>query len=218
MMKTIILQFFHKDNDLGAPKESMYQKAMPTVERYAKKYGYDYELVTEKFLPDWDAQWSPFEVLETDRWDAYDRIIVLDSDVFITEDAPDVFAKYTKFSACREVDNPLPPSRPEFQRWGNEYFNSGVVVYTRHSIRMVRAFDVEGTRIAWRNVRPGRDQMALNLLFDQSNGGYHRIDRKDVCFLREHDLYEAPVVHVAGRCRAIYNDNISYWDEKFGVK
>lgn len=218
-MKNIILQYLNKDQGTAQVKIDLYEKAVKTVERFANNVGWEYELSRTPAFKNYTGHWDIFKVLEKNDYDEYDRILFLDADVFIMDTDDNVFDKYKRFSACREMDNPHPPSRPEFQRWGNEYFNSGIVLFTRKSIEKLREnCDPKEYRTKLRNVVPGRDQYALNLMAEQALGGYRRIKREDACFLREEHSKTTPVVHVAGRCRQIYNANPEYYDEKFGVK
>ena len=219
-MKNLIIQFYIKDSGLDRRKETLYHKCMTTVKRYANNIGWDYVLEDTKYFPDYDAQWQLFKIFESNQYDHYDRIVILDSDVFIRNITENVFEKYKSFSACREVDNPIPRTRPEFVRWGNEYFNTGVLVIMKEDIQILRnSLNISKYRKKWKRIIPGRDQMALNAMIDDTLNSWQRINRKDVCFLREHVALGllSPVVHVAGRCRDIYHDDMEFWDNYFDI-
>jgi len=217
-MKNLILQHFSVEKNLHESKASLYEKAVGTVQRYASNIQWDYQRETQNYFKGFDPQWEVFRVLETNEYDDYDRIVFLDADVFIQDVKVNVFEKYNTFSACKEVDDPLPKSRPEYQKWGNTYFNSGIIIFTRESIEKLREIDPQAYRKQYRNTIPGRDQYALNLMTEKVLGDYQMIDRRDACFLRENEYSQhTPVVHVAGRCRQIYNSNIPLFDRHFGV-
>lgn len=217
-MKNLILQHFSIEDDLHETKVSLYSKAVGTVERYANNIGWDYQLERDNYFKGFSPVWEVFRVLETDQYDEYDRIVFLDADVFAQDTNVNVFEKYDTFSACKEVDNPLPKTRPEYVKWGNRYFNSGIIVFTRESIEKLRELDPRSYRKKYRDTIPGRDQYALNLMAEECLGGYNPIDRHDACFLREIEYSKTtPIVHVAGRCRQIYNSNIPFFDNHFGV-
>ena len=216
-MTTLILQFFYEHNDLTSSKKELYFKCMKTVKRYAKNVGYDYTLEKKHFLPDWDPHWQIFKVFETTEYDRYDKVICLDADVFIENTSVPVFEKYNEFSACLEVDNDRIHRRPEFKKWGKNYFNSGILVFTKESIEAIRNNSPEKYRKKYRTTIPGRDQMALNAISEEVLGGYKRIDRSDACFLRDFSENNAPVVHLAGRCRQMYFKDPEHWDAHFEV-
>lgn len=216
-MTTLILQFFYEDKKLTPSKKELYFKCMKTVKRYAKNVGYEYILEKKHFLPDWDPHWQIFKVFETKEYDQYDKIICLDADVFIENTRDLVFDKYNEFSACLEVDNDRIHRRPEYKKWGKNYFNSGILVFTKESIEAIRNNSPEKYRKKYKNTIPGRDQMALNAISDEVLGGYRRIDRSDACFLRDFSENNAPVVHLAGRCRQKYFKDPEHWDAHFEV-
>lgn len=217
-MKNLILQHFSVEPDLAEVKQSLYTKAVGSVKRYADNIGWDYQLKSDNYFKGFSPVWEVFRILESEEFEEYDRIVFVDADVFIRDTDVNVFEKYNEFSACKEVDDPHPKSRPEYVKWGNQYFNSGIIVFTRHSINKLRELNPRKYRETYKNTKPGRDQYALNLMVEQAFGKYRKINRSDCCFLRETKYSKhAPVIHVAGRCRQIYNNDVQSYDKEFGV-
>lgn len=217
-MRNLILQFFSVEPDLNPSKKGLYESAIKTVERYAKNIGWDYKLETQKYFKGYSPVWEVFRILESHNYDHYDKIVFIDADVFIVDTSENVFEKYNEFAACREVDDPTPKSRPEYVKWKNEYFNSGIIVFPRDAINQLRLLDPKSYREKYRDLKPGRDQYALNLMVEKIFGTYTRIDRKDACFLRETKYSKTtPVVHLAGRCRQLYHANPEFYHTHFGV-
>lgn len=217
--RSLILQVYNKREDLNPLKAKIFEKAIKTVRRYANNIGCDYILEEDLFFQNYHPVWEIFRVLESKEYDHYDRIVYIDADVFAKNSNLDIFKDVKVFGACQEAPGALPRSRPEVQLWGDEYFNSGIVVFTKESIKKLRALDPAHYRRTYRDQIPGRDQYALNLMAMASFGGYEHIPRSSACYLREpFHVKEATLVHLPGRCRDIYLANPAKYDKMFEVE
>lgn len=110
--------------------------------------------------------WPAFAVLETTRWDAFDRVIAIDSDVIVRGSLAPLLHTEASFSAVRarqaETDRPM------------GYFNTGVMVMRRP---MLVGFEMERIRdhLGDRQPVPGTgkaDQAVLNMLWHNAVMGY----------------------------------------------
>ena len=217
--RNLILQVYSKQDDLNPLKAKIFEKAIKTVSRYANNIGYDYILEDQLAFNGYHPVWEIFRILETNEYDHYDRIVYIDADVFAKNTNNDIFKDVKVFGACKEAPNALPRSRPEVKLWGDEYFNSGIVVFTRESINRLREINPKSFRRMYKDQIPGRDQYALNLMAMACFGGYEHIPRSSACYLREpFHVKEATLVHLPGRCRDIYLDNPAKYDKMFEVE
>ena len=126
---------------VGKNYEIMSNYTHPSIKDYAQRIGADFKVVTESNLT--SPHWEKF-VNITDLLDEYDRILYIDTDVLVREDAADIFnvvpedqlglfneMPYTPqrnqslYEACREHDIVL-------KNWDGKYYNTGVMVIPRN--------------------------------------------------------------------------------------
>ncbi len=71
--------------DLGYAKHTL-----SSIKRYADRIGCDFKIIDHRKYPTWGSpKWEIFQI--TDFLDKYDRVLYLDADILITEEAPDIF-------------------------------------------------------------------------------------------------------------------------------
>lgn len=106
-----------------------------SVERYCKKYGYEFFLLTEYLLP---SSYQRFEFINIQKWmipyqaqfQDYDRVVVVDADIIITPHCPpiDSIDLEGKIGIVDEYTQPNPEIRLRIQKhmkWednAKEYF------------------------------------------------------------------------------------------------
>lgn len=145
-------------------KNKMYELSLKTITQYAKKVGA--ELIvheTPYFNIDWEIT-KPFKATKKARYawveklyalkllETYDRVLLLDTDIFITPHAPDIFAAYSDDTKNYVLSESLYDHRPDrdgyldidrledalgpMPHWPKQgelkrYFNSGVVLFSK---------------------------------------------------------------------------------------
>lgn len=192
---------------------------MATIERYASNIGSDYILNQKQHFKRWHPVWECFRILEDDKFLEYDKVLFVDADVFAPNTSDNrIFENYDGFAACQAMTNNRTRTRPEYNQYGPDFFNSGVMMFDRNSNLALRELNPQAYREKYKHCVPGRDQMALNMMAKQAFNGYTKFDRNDACFLGE-ERYEtnAVLVHVAGRLRTKYLENPQKWNDLFDV-
>lgn len=138
-MKTLLLT-------ICAGKE--YQKigkiTHPLMQSYAQRIGADFKVIREQKIAITTIHWEKFQIY--DLLDVYDRILFVDSDIIIREDAPDLFKVVPEdcVGAFNEIvlASGWGPDRrqgiinlcqqyKQNLNWGGCYFNTGVMVVSR---------------------------------------------------------------------------------------
>jgi len=78
------------------------------TKRYAKKVGADYFLITEPTINFLHPTYERFTLFEDPKWtETYKNVLYLDSDIFIYNNAPNIFEMYpntSKFKICTHWD------------------------------------------------------------------------------------------------------------------
>lgn len=218
MNKNLILQCHIPESKTPKETSQIFDNAIKTVKRYANNIGWDYIIETKQRFPSYKALWEDFRVFESDLYLHYDKIAYVDTDVFAKNTSLDVLSKYNKFSACIECTQTNYEKRLEFQYFGKNYFNSGVFIIDRNTINFIKNnLNINNYMKKFRKAKPGRDQLALNLMCRDAKITWNRIDRKDICFLRSKENKLAPLVHLAGQCKRKYIEEKDYWDDHFDI-
>jgi len=112
----------------------------PTIQAYADKIGADFLAITKTSCstPHWEKLIQIYELLNK-----YERILCIDTDILIREDAPNIFdvvpkshlgilneapftqdRKFSLVKACEDYSIKLP-------NWNGKYYNTGVMVISR---------------------------------------------------------------------------------------
>jgi lipopolysaccharide biosynthesis glycosyltransferase len=217
-MKTLIYQHFTPDKRIKDKKKNIYFKCMSTVERYANNIGCDYIQNNRTFIKGYHPVWECFRILEDNMFLEYDKVLFIDADVFAPNtDDNRIFENYDGFVACKVMTNERTRTRPEYTKYGPDFFNSGVMLIDRESNLKLRELDPVSFREQYKNVVPGRDQLALNMMAKQAFGGYTQFDPDDACYFTEPNMSKAIFVHVAGRLRSEYTKDEQRWDKLFDV-
>lgn len=213
-MKNLIFQSLVNDPKLKKIKHELYRKCCKTVERYAENINVDYLLTTDKYFKAFPPHFEMFRALAEKRFDSYGKILFVDADVFASNTNDNFFDYYETFSACKNIS--INKKRPEFPL-SDDFLNSGIVLFDRNSREKIKPYFMKEMRRC-KNIVPGRDQLAMNYLAFIYLGGYTRIDPTHACFLREKEAQKAILVHVAGRNRDLYFENMAFWDKHFETK
>ena len=217
-MKKIIYQNVVYEHDLHPLKRSLFDDACRTIERYAGNINSEYLISKKNYFKGYDSIWGIFRILDDPLFLEYDQILFIDGDVFARNTDYDIFKKYKQFSACRNLTNENSKRRPEYKIFGDRFLNSGIVMFTPESIEKFRNLDIHKYMKTYKSVKPGRDQLALNIMVKDSIGDYNEIDKSDACYLKDDEAETAPLVHLAGRCRDKYFAEQKHWDNLFEVK
>ncbi|MFK3873968.1 glycosyltransferase [Pseudoalteromonas rhizosphaerae] len=125
--------------NIGNTFARMASLTLPYIKSYANKIGADFVEITEpmNIYNEYSAYWAKFQI--RDLLDRYDRLILLDLDVFVMPNCKNLFevVPAEKFGALYETDYGLDFSKEIEQQntrmpaisWAdNEYFNAGVMV------------------------------------------------------------------------------------------
>lgn len=108
-MKNLIVQIYvnpekYKNPTLLPKFDDLSKISFTLVQRYAKKIGVDYLLLTDSFINYIHPTYERFRLFEETKWtNEYDQVLYLDSDIFIYEESPDIFKMYPSlntFKAC----------------------------------------------------------------------------------------------------------------------
>lgn len=223
----MVLQYNIKQNNLNPIKSKLFDDAVSTIKRWSEQHNYRYLCGTttkfHKVLKNYTGEWGIFDILLTPYYEQFDNILFVDADVFSTPDATDWWEKYKHlpFAACLETPETLKRQTERtaaYKRFDNHFFNSGIAHFSREGILEMKKLNVEGYMRLYKNTKPGRDQLALNMLVNESFGGFTGIDRNDACFLKCPEANDAQFVHIAGRNRDKYMEEFEYWQNHFGVE
>jgi hypothetical protein len=135
-MKNIIVQIYisldkFSDGGQGYPAfDELSEISISLAKKYCNKIGAEYLLITEPFINFVHPTYERLRLFEDPYWtDNYDNVLYLDSDVFIFDDAPNIFDLYpenTTFKVCQHYQ--------EFLRGGApQGFNAGVFMLNKIS-------------------------------------------------------------------------------------
>ena len=143
-MSTLIFQIdigegtqWHKESSINTIRKVF----IPSVKKYAEKYGYDYKLITES---EYSKQGGDFQFLFTkekhfslERYfhfaQDYDNIVYIDNDVYVFVDANPL----PEIKGIMNVAEPENHSSEKFRQFHpqkliKKYFNSGVTMTQKH--------------------------------------------------------------------------------------
>lgn len=114
----------------------------PSIQAYADKIGSDFICITEKKISATSIHWEKFQIF--DLLNTYHRILFIDTDIIIRDDAPNLFdlvpqdelgafneapftarSKELMIDCCKAYDLKL-------EKWDGEYYNTGVLVVSRN--------------------------------------------------------------------------------------
>ena len=135
-MKNIIVQIYislDKSSDTAPilpAFDELSKISISLAKKYCNKIGAEHVLITEPFINFIHPTYERFRLFEDPYWtDNYDNILYLDSDVFIFNDAPNIFDLYsdtTTFKVCQHWSE---------IRYGlvNQGFNAGVFMLNKIS-------------------------------------------------------------------------------------
>lgn len=112
--------------------KDMYNTSERMARLYAKKCGADYYVVKNK------NDWAPgidrhvaFQKFKIYDFDDYDRILYIDSDYIIKENAPNIFDMYNSFAAAPDPGGSVPQLASKLGIPADRYFNSGFLYFTK---------------------------------------------------------------------------------------
>lgn len=133
---------------IGEDYEKMGKLTHPLIKKYAEKIGAEFLAITKKKVSFTTPHWEKFQIF--DLLNTYDRILYIDTDIIIRDDAPDLFdivpfeklgmfneAPFTDRSrellieSCKQYNKKLP-------NWNGKYFNSGVMVISKQHKELFR--------------------------------------------------------------------------------
>lgn len=77
------------DHFKGSKVDNYFKKTLPSIQTYAEKIGADYSLETTRSKKYPFPAWQKLDLIR--RAAAYDRVLILDADIIIAKDAPNIF-------------------------------------------------------------------------------------------------------------------------------
>jgi ADP-heptose:LPS heptosyltransferase len=125
---------------VGKNYEIMSNYTHPSIKSYAQRVDADFVSITESVCT--SPHWEKFNKI-TEYLDEYERILYIDSDVLVREDAPDIFDVVPEKSLGLFNELPFTPQRNQslyeacrehdiiLKNWDNKYYNTGVMVVPR---------------------------------------------------------------------------------------
>ena len=161
-MNNLIIQFFVSVENYEQPKynhigvnEELYKYSKLSVEKYAKKIGCDYKLITESKINYIHPTFERMDLFfNDDWWTNYDNILYLDTDVIVWPNSPNIFSEYpntttfkpaedriakmksVKFHIERAKDTCLQEFHPKVLQ--DSRFNAGVFMLNKESAQTMR--------------------------------------------------------------------------------
>jgi hypothetical protein len=124
---------------VGSLYEKMAELTHPSIKKYADKIGADFLSINENYCS--TPHWEKFQVSEL--LNTYERIIYLDTDIIVREDAPNLFDVVPGDMLALFNEMPFTPERQfslmesckdygiRLKNWDGRYFNTGVMVIPR---------------------------------------------------------------------------------------
>lgn len=126
---------------MGEYYQKLAQITHPTLKKYAEKIGAEFIVIDKQKISKTTPHWEKFQLYNL--LNIYDRILFVDTDVIIREDAPDIFkhvpdealglfneapwtdrSKELLIDVCKSYDMKL-------DNWDGKYYNTGVMVMSR---------------------------------------------------------------------------------------
>ena len=135
---------------VGSEIEALSEYTLPTMRAYAQKVGADFKVMG---LTDITQRLSPYyEKNQIDNFlDEYDRVLYIDSDILVVPDAPDLFAMHDGHSvmavSVEHIYRAVEQEKASLNQvlgevnWTREYFNSGVVLFTKAHRELLNTSD-----------------------------------------------------------------------------
>jgi lipopolysaccharide biosynthesis glycosyltransferase len=165
-----------------------------SIKKYANKIGADFLVITEQTLQ--DPNWEKTQVFN--YLNKYKRIILLDSDLIIREDCPNLFEivpedklgafnekKY--FQNAEKIKLEALKYNIEISKITNDYFNTGVLVISRiHKQLFKPVNDILGNFNDYFNVLVKKNKTEIHELNYRFNRMHYQ---DDFCGIARHDSY-----------------------------
>lgn len=148
---------------------------------YAKKYGHDHHVITEPRLGYQHPVWERLDFWFNPNWfEKYDEILYVDTDVFPTDNAPDIFehgkglkcyCRIPHFKAKRERNGIFLDVDADTYR--NTLFNAGVILINKELVDKTK-----GIVQKYREERFTDDSVLLNYAIMNSDIPVEQINKK----------------------------------------
>jgi len=125
----------------GAVYTEMSTYTHPTLQNYAHRIGAEFRCIDGKSISTTSIHWEKFQIYNL--FDEYDRILYVDTDLIIRDDAPNIFdivpkdklgmfneapftdrSKELMIDACKAYGRKL-------ETWDGKYYNTGVIIASR---------------------------------------------------------------------------------------
>lgn len=126
---------------MGEHYQKLSKITHPTIKHYADKIGAEFIVIDQQKISQTTPHWEKFQIFNL--LNVYDRILFIDTDIIIREDAPNIFdevpdtelglfneapwtdrSKELLIDTCKAYDTKL-------DGWDGKYYNSGVMVISR---------------------------------------------------------------------------------------
>jgi lipopolysaccharide biosynthesis glycosyltransferase len=173
-------------NKMFSYREELYEESCRRALGYSKKCNASYFCLRDKVvdLVDFHPGWQRYVIFTDERFDFYENILYLDSDVIVREGAENIFDRFSNRGFCAApvlyTDPNLEDSRlrniqtqcDTYNIDINYYFNTGVFVVDKETRRKIRSIDFQKNIVI-----PGdkNDQPAVNALV-LNNNLFNRLD------------------------------------------
>ncbi len=198
---------------MGERYQKMGEITHPLMAAYAKKIGADFIILDKQKISQTTPHWEKFQLL--DFLEQYDRILFLDTDIFIKKNCPNIFdvVPYAQIGIFNEApfvtrrDIAIETCAEAYQmkdfKWDGKYYNTGVMVVSRCHRILFREPEVEIFNFyeqSYLNMMIQRLQLPVfNLPFE-----YNRMTCMDK--MTGKDRYESYIIHYAG----VYFNDLSF--------
>jgi len=165
---------------IGKNFVNLSQVTFPIIEKYAKRIGADFIPITEQKVSITSPHWEKFQLF--DYLEIYDRILYLDCDILIKEDADNLFevVPYEKLGMFNEapftsnrgysIEQGAHDYRIKDFTWDRCYYNSGVMVLSKDHRFMFKKPE--------REIFNFFEQTYLNLLIQSHSVPIHNLHYK----------------------------------------
>jgi len=182
---------------------------------YAEKYGHDHLVITEPLLGYEHPVWERLDIWFNPEWfEKYDEVLYVDTDVFPTDDAPDIFDHGGELDAFYRVPYRKRGARRGIflditeERYRETVFNAGVILINKtvvdKTLDMVKRYEEE---------RFTEDSVTLNYAIMASDLRIENIDKRfNVKVLGE--TPPAYFYHCSGRRKAEDEESVLKWLDK----
>lgn len=190
---------------IGSYHVEMAKITHPLLDRYARRVGADFRVITGQKVSLTTPHWEKFQVYQF--LEEYDRIIFFDTDLIVRGDTPDLFALVPEgsFGAFNEapytgrssgiLETTARAYDIDISKWDGRYFNTGVLVVSKNHRNIFLKPELE--------IDHFYEQTYLNSAFLREKAQIFELDyrfNRMACmdrFANDHRL-DAYVVHYAG--------------------